>query len=47
MTDLYGCAPARPSPCRSAAPQVFVAGVWRDYANQSGSVVVRLATTAR
>jgi putative ABC transport system permease protein len=49
MTDLYGTRVGQ----RIALPlggrrQAFVvAGVWRDYANQSGSVVVRLADYRR
>jgi putative ABC transport system permease protein len=49
MTDLYGMRVGQ----RIALPlggrrQAFVvAGVWRDYANQSGSVVVRLADYRR
>ncbi|WP_460829583.1 ABC transporter permease, partial [Massilia agilis] len=45
MQDLYKVHPgSRISiPLGGAPRQFFVAGVWRDYANQSGSVVVRLA----
>ncbi|GAB3433388.1 ABC transporter permease [Massilia solisilvae] len=45
MQDLYKVHPgSRISiPLGGAPRQFFVAGVWRDYANQSGSVVIRLA----
>jgi putative ABC transport system permease protein len=45
MTDLYGLHPGQRAtlPLGGRRQPVFVAGVWRDYANQSGSVVLRLA----
>jgi putative ABC transport system permease protein len=44
MTDLYGLRPGQHAtlPLGGRRQAVFVAGVWRDYANQSGSVVIRL-----
>ena len=45
MLDLYGArvGQALTLPLGGRPAPFFVAGVWRDYANQSGSVVVRLA----
>jgi hypothetical protein len=45
MTDLYGFHVGQrvELPLGGRRQAFFVAGVWRDYANQSGSVVVRLA----
>jgi putative ABC transport system permease protein len=45
MTDLYGMHVGQRAslPLGGRRQAVFVAGVWRDYANQSGSVVMRLA----
>jgi putative ABC transport system permease protein len=45
MTDLYGLRPGQRTtlPLGGRRQPVFVAGIWRDYANQSGSVVLRLA----
>jgi putative ABC transport system permease protein len=45
MLDLYGVQPgqALTLPLGGKPVNFFVAGVWRDYANQSGSIVVRLA----
>jgi putative ABC transport system permease protein len=42
MLDLYGSAPGQriTLPLGGTARQFFVAGVWRDYANQSGSVII-------
>jgi len=44
MTDLYGLQPGRSVtlPLGGRQQNFFIAGVWRDYANQAGSVVVRL-----
>jgi putative ABC transport system permease protein len=44
MTDLYGFHPGQrvELPLGGRRQSFFVAGVWRDYASQSGSVVVRL-----
>jgi putative ABC transport system permease protein len=44
MQDLYGIRVGAPLslPLGGAPHEFFVAGVWRDYANQSGSMVVRL-----
>jgi putative ABC transport system permease protein len=44
MTDLYGFHAGQrvALPLGGRSQSFFVAGVWRDYANQSGSVVVRL-----
>jgi putative ABC transport system permease protein len=49
MTDLYGLQPGQrvELPLGGRRQAFFVAGVWRDYANQSGSVVVRLADYRR
>jgi putative ABC transport system permease protein len=49
MTDLYGLRPGQRTalPLGGRRQAVFVAGVWRDYANQSGSVVLRLADYRR
>jgi putative ABC transport system permease protein len=45
MLDLYGLQPgqALALPLGGKPAGFFIAGVWRDYANQTGSVVVRLA----
>jgi putative ABC transport system permease protein len=45
MLDLYGARVGQTLslPLGGRPAPFFVAGVWRDYANQSGSVVVRLA----
>jgi putative ABC transport system permease protein len=45
MLDLYGVqvGQALALPLGGRPSPFFIAGVWRDYANQSGSVVVRLA----
>ncbi len=45
MLDLYGArvGQALALPLGGKPVPFFVAGVWRDYANQSGSIVVRLA----
>jgi putative ABC transport system permease protein len=45
MTDLYGFQLGQriELPLGGRPQTFFVAGIWRDYANQSGSVVVRLA----
>jgi putative ABC transport system permease protein len=45
MQDLYGLRPGSTLaiPLGGAPRAFFVAGVWRDYANQSGSLVIRLA----
>lgn len=42
MLDLYGTGPGQrlTLPLGGKPQQFFVAGVWRDYANQSGSVIV-------
>jgi putative ABC transport system permease protein len=49
MTDLYGLHPGQRTslPLGGRRQAVFVAGVWRDYASQSGSVVLRLADYRR
>jgi putative ABC transport system permease protein len=49
MTDLYGLRTGQrvSLPLGGRSQSFFVAGVWRDYANQSGSVVVRLADYRR
>jgi predicted secreted hydrolase len=49
MTDLYGFHAGQrvELPLGGRRQAFFVAGVWRDYANQSGSVVVRLADYRR
>ena len=49
MTDLYGVHTGQrlELPLGGRKQGFFVAGVWRDYANQSGSVVVRLADYRR
>jgi putative ABC transport system permease protein len=49
MTDLYGYRVGQrvALPLGGRPQAFFVAGVWRDYANQSGSVVVRLADYRR
>jgi putative ABC transport system permease protein len=49
MTDLYGMHTGQQLelPLGGRRQAFFVAGVWRDYANQSGSVVVRLADYRR
>ncbi len=43
MVDLYGARPGRllGLPLAGQLQQVFVAGVWRDYARQFGSVILR------
>ncbi|MFC5510288.1 FtsX-like permease family protein [Massilia jejuensis] len=45
MVDLYGARVGQTLalPLGGKPSPFFVAGVWRDYANQSGSIVVRLA----
>ncbi|KFC63540.1 FtsX-like permease family protein [Massilia sp. LC238] len=45
MLDLYGVRVGQTLtlPLGGAQARFFVAGVWRDYANQAGSVVIRLA----
>jgi putative ABC transport system permease protein len=45
MLDLYQAKPGAPLllPLGGRPVRFFVAGVWRDYANQAGSVVVRLS----
>lgn len=44
ILDLYGARPGQPFPRLSQAfdnqPAIFVAGTWRDYARQSGAVVM-------
>jgi putative ABC transport system permease protein len=49
MTDLYGFHTGQrvSLPLGGRQQGFFVAGVWRDYANQSGSVVIRLADYRR
>jgi len=49
MTDLYGMHVGQriELPLGGRKQRFFVAGVWRDYANQSGSVIVRLADYRR
>jgi putative ABC transport system permease protein len=49
MTDLYGMRTGQgiELPLGGRRQAFFVAGVWRDYANQSGSVVLRLADYRR
>jgi putative ABC transport system permease protein len=49
MTDLYGMHTGQQLelPLGGRRQAFFVAGVWRDYANQSGSVVVRLSDYRR
>jgi putative ABC transport system permease protein len=49
MTDLYGLRTGQrvSLPLGGRSHSFFVAGVWRDYANQSGSVAVRLADYRR
>ena len=44
MTDLYGWRQGqwRDLPLGGGAHRVFVAGVWRDYARQTGSIQIRL-----
>ncbi|KFI07762.1 FtsX-like permease family protein [Massilia sp. BSC265] len=44
MLDLYGARVGRTLrlPLGGGQAEFFVAGVWRDYANQAGSVVIRL-----
>jgi len=44
MSDLYRLRPGAPLqlPLGGRARSFFVAGIWRDYANQSGSAIVRL-----
>ncbi|MFC0251793.1 FtsX-like permease family protein [Massilia consociata] len=45
LLDLYGARVGQPItlPLGGGQARFFVAGVWRDYANQAGSVVIRLA----
>lgn len=45
LLDLYGARVGQTLrlPLGGAQAEFFVAGVWRDYANQAGSVVIRLA----
>ena len=45
MSDLYRLRPgqALQLPLGGRAQGFFIAGIWRDYANQSGSAIVRLA----
>jgi putative ABC transport system permease protein len=45
MTDLYHLQPGRTLdlPLGGRQQRFFIAGVWRDYANQTGSAVVRLS----
>jgi len=45
MVDLYGARVGAPIalPLGGGQASFFVAGVWRDYANQAGSVVIRLS----
>ena len=45
MLDLYGARVGQSLklPLGGSQAEFFVAGVWRDYANQAGSVVIRLA----
>ena len=45
MTDLYGWRAGqwRELPLGGAARRVYVAGVWRDYARQTGSIQMRLS----
>jgi putative ABC transport system permease protein len=49
MSDLYGMRAGQriELPLGGRKQSFFVAGVWRDYANQNGSVVVRLADYRR
>jgi putative ABC transport system permease protein len=49
MTDLYGLHTGQrvSLPLGGHSRSFFVAGVWRDYANQSGSAVIRLADYRR
>ncbi len=56
MVDLHGARPGMLLPTLSRAlprvagvpePQLFVAGIWRDYARQSGSVAMNLADWRR
>jgi putative ABC transport system permease protein len=44
MSDLYRLAPGQTLqlPLGGRSIDFFIAGVWRDYANQSGSIIVRL-----
>jgi putative ABC transport system permease protein len=44
LVDLYGARVGQPLrlPLGGGQAEFFVAGVWRDYANQAGSVVIRL-----
>jgi len=44
LVDLYGARVGHPLrlPLGGGQAEFFVAGVWRDYANQAGSVVIRL-----
>lgn len=45
LVDLYGARVGQPFtiPLGGSQAPFFVAGVWRDYANQAGSVVIRLS----
>ena len=45
LVDLYGARVGAPIalPLGGGQAEFFVAGVWRDYANQAGSVVIRLS----
>ena len=45
LVDLYGARIGQPFtlPLGGGQASFFVAGVWRDYANQAGSVVIRLS----
>jgi putative ABC transport system permease protein len=45
LVDLYGARVGQPFtiPLGGSQARFFVAGVWRDYANQAGSVVIRLS----
>ncbi|MCA1857770.1 FtsX-like permease family protein [Massilia oculi] len=45
VVDLYGARPGATItlPLGGRQASFFVAGVWRDYANQAGSIVIRLA----
>ena len=49
MVSLYGFEPGtvRQLPLQGGMEQVFVAGVWRDYARQTGAITMRLADYRR
>ncbi len=49
MVSLYGFEPGavRQLPLQGAMKQIFVAGVWRDYARQTGAITMRLADYRR